>query len=164
MKRKNKLIKITSIIIFAIFLVISIVVNIKGQFLYPEYNSSLWRALLSIAYLASFCFLVYNFSHSKALFIVYTVCLAVIIFGFILLEIFTGDISNLIETIVGFVPAILAFIFVIIPMSSALYYMNINTIPAYVLVVLLFYVVYFISRIIKKHKRKDDENVKIEDG
>ncbi len=153
MKKNQKTIKVFSTILFLLLWVTALIVNSKnGAFLYPEYNSSVWFDILSVAYIASFCFLTYSFSDSKKLLIWYSVCVGLVVISLIIFNAVGDNIKEVISVIIGLPMAVLAFLFVLLPIGITLYHWD-KTGYSYVVIILIFYVVYFAARYIKKRRR-----------
>ena len=149
---------------FVLLWVMALIVNSKnGAFLYPEYNSSVWFDILSVAYIASFCFLTYGFCDSKKLLIWYSVCVGLVVIPLIIFNAVGDNINEVISVIIGLPMAVLAFLFVILPIGITLYHWD-KTGYGYIIIILIFYIVYFISRYLKNRNRRDDENEKVEDS
>lgn len=154
--KKNK---VFSVALFVLLWVTLLLVNAKnGAFLYPENAYSIWRDILSVMYITSFWFLTYVFCDSQKLLIWYSVYAGLIIIPLIIFEVVGGNINEALSVIIGFPMAALSLLCLTIPLGITLYHID-KTGYGYIIIILMFYIVYFISRFIKKRKRKDDEKV-----
>ena len=144
--------KIVFTLPFVLLWIISLTVNVHdGAFLYPEYSFSVWQVVLSIAYLFSFCFLVYGFCESKKLLIWYSVCVGVIVITIIIAKVVSGNTNAENFAIITFPAVVLSLLFLAIPFGIPLSHID-ETGYGYIIIILMFYIVYFTSRFIKKRK------------
>lgn len=155
-------IKIISIILCIALWLSVLLVDGVGIALEPQYSVSLTGAVLGVAYFFSFAFLTVAFCESKKIIIGYSIWLGIMLFGVAVCFVFSNLIPEPAINIMGIIIALL-FIIGMFPLLSTIFYFGIP--PKMIgIVLLLFYVLYFITRYIKKRKRKDDENEKAEDS
>lgn len=151
-----KITKKFSAVLFAlIWLLQTIVLGITHVFVMVEYNFFAYGFITGILYLISFWFFTYKHSESKLLFILYTIYASFVFITHLFVTMFGDKISEGIVEIITFVPKWLFISTLAAPTFCVINFWD-RTGHSYILVILMFYAVYFVSRFIKKRMQKKE--------